>query len=168
MSDLSNLLGDLYGDSSNPDGPPVRHEPAAAERSEWSARRTDDDLAAALSAALAEPPVAPAMPAAPMPAPAMPEAYAPQVEFSAPAPAPAAPAMPTMPVMPIAQQAPVAPVAPARGAWTAAPAEMPAPVAVAVAPAPVAAPVMPAGPRMWARGDDDIFPIAGGAKKKRK
>ena len=49
MSDLSNLLGDLYGDSRNPDGPPVRHEPAATDRTEWSAPRTDDDLAAALA-----------------------------------------------------------------------------------------------------------------------
>ena len=46
MSDLSNLLGDVYGDHS-PDAAPVRREPAAAERSSG-----DFDLTAALSAAL--------------------------------------------------------------------------------------------------------------------
>ena len=143
MSDLSNLLGDLYGDSRSPDGPPVRHEPAAADRAEWSAARTDDDLAAALSAALAEPPAAPAP--APAPAPVMPE-VAPVAEYVAPAPA---------------APAPVAPVAPVAQQWTSAPepVEMPAPAA------PVAS---MAGPRLWLRGDDDITPIVGGAKKKRK
>lgn len=138
MSDLSNLLGDLYGDSRDPDGPSVRHEPAAADRTEWSAARTDDDLAAALSAALAEPPAAPAP--APAPAPAMPEVTT-IADYVAPAPA-STPA-------PVAQQ------------WTSAPesVEMPAPAPVAT---------MPAGPRLWLRGDDDITPIVGGAKKKRK
>ena len=143
MSDLSNLLGDLYGDSRNPDGPPVRHEPAAADRTEWSAPRTDDDLAAALSAALAEPPAAPAMPqVAPAPV-AEYVAPAPVAEYVAPAPAP------------------VAPVAPVAQSWTSVPesVEMSAPSPVAT---------MPAGPRLWLRGDDDIMPISGGAKKKRK
>ena len=57
MSDLSNLLGDVYGDHS-PDAAPVRREPAATERS-----ASDFDLTAALSAALTEPASAPvAMP----------------------------------------------------------------------------------------------------------
>lgn len=141
MSDLSNLLGDLYGDSQNPDGPSVRHEPAATDRTEWSAGRSDDDLAAALSAALAEPPAAPS-----------------------PTPVAAAPVMPEVPPAPVAP-APVIPVAEAPVSapsnWTSAPAsvEMPAPVPVAA---------MSAGPRLWLRGDDDILPIAGAVKKKRK
>ena len=139
MSDLSNLLGDLYGDSRNPDGPPVRHEPAAAERSEWSPSRDNDDLAAALSAALAEPPAAPA----PAPAPVMPAVQ------PAPAPAPVAVA----PVAPVAPIAPVAPVAPVQ--------EYPATIEHAVL-------VGGAGPRMWERGDDDIAPMGGVAKAKKK
>ena len=109
MSDLSNLLGDLYGDSSNPDGPPIRREPAAYERNDF-AGRTDDALSAALSAALAEPaPQAVAMPEVPVaPAPsyvaapveaaprgawtAAPEA-APPVAVSVPVPAMAGPRM---------------------------------------------------------------------------
>ena len=143
MSDLSNLLGELYGDSSTQDGPPLRREPAAAERTEWSAGRPDDDLAAALTAALADT--------------EKPAAYAAPVEAVA-APAPVAPAAPI-----------AAPVAPAEvnvsAAWTSAPA--PEPVMASV---PVSAPasVVHQGPRMWARGDDDIAPVAGGAKKKRK
>lgn len=160
MSDLSNLLGDLYGDSRNPDGPPVRHEPAATERDEWTPVRSDDDLAAALSAALADAPAAPVMPAV---APVA-EPVAPIADYSQPmpAPAPVAPVMPAVAAAPIAPVAPVAAPAPARGAWTAAPAdyEVAAPVAVA-------APVMPAGPRMWARGDDDIFAMSGAAKKRK-
>ena len=109
MSDLSNLLGDVYGDHSD-DAAPVRREPAAFERA-----TTDYDLTAALSAALnAEP--APA-PAAPAPAPA-PAAFAPTVDLSE-APAPRAngwasepAAMPAMSVT-----APVAVVAGGR-VWT--------------------------------------------------
>jgi len=156
MSDLSNLLGDVYGDTSSPDGPPVRHEPAAADRvPEWSedsrldrafadwqpegrgdfgsagSAPIDDDLAAALSAALTEQPVA----AAPTPAPA-----------------------PAAPVAPVA--AAPAPVAPAPAAsWAAAPAPAPAP-----APA-MSTMVAGAGTmRMWAPGDDDIFPMGRVAK----
>ena len=51
MSDLSNLLGDVYGDHSSPDAAPVRHEPAASDRV---------DLTAGLTAALAAPAPAPA------------------------------------------------------------------------------------------------------------
>jgi hypothetical protein len=51
MSDLSNLLGDVYGDHS--DDAPVRREPSAAERS-----AADFDLTSALSQALNTEPVA--------------------------------------------------------------------------------------------------------------
>src|SRR5207302_165744 len=45
MSDLSDLLGELYG--RDPDGPPVRHEPAAEQRMvpEWRAQRAVPDWA---------------------------------------------------------------------------------------------------------------------------
>lgn len=155
MSDLSNLLGDLYRDSDQ-DAAPVRHEPPASERApEWaSASRLeqafdgwapeaqgaavgtpDADLTAALSAALGSTPTMPA------PAPAMPAA-------------PAANAMPA-PAMPEV-----------RSTWTteAAPAAVQAP-----APVPAPAPEMAmaaAGPRIWVRGDDDILPV-GGSRKKR-
>ena len=79
MSDLSNLLGDVYGDHSSADAAPVRHEPAAADRV---------DLAAGMTAALSTP--APA----PVPAPQ------PMVDLSA-AEAPSwtsAPAAPSMSV----------------------------------------------------------------------
>lgn len=161
MSDLSNLLGDLYGEHGNPDGPPVRHEPPAGERApEWASDSrldqafedwtpeahgpgstpitTDDDLTAALSAALGSAPTAPAP--APTPPPAMPQV---PVEMAAPvaapAPAPVAPA-----------PAPAAPAA--STGWTSAPVDTPVPTPVATS-----VPV-PAGPRMWVRGDDDIFP----------
>ncbi|HEX7167427.1 MAG TPA: hypothetical protein VF230_10650 [Acidimicrobiales bacterium] len=123
MSDLSNLLGDLYSGASNPDGPSVRHEPAASDR-----RHEDDDLAAALSAALSD----------------------------TPAPASGGAAM-----RDVLADMPAAPEA--RGAWTSAPAPVAEPVhtsAVSGAPA-------HSGPRLWARGDDDIFPIPGAAKKRR-
>jgi hypothetical protein len=156
MSDLSNLLGDLYGEQGNPDGPPVRHEPPAGERApEWASDSrldqafedwtpeahgagsvpvtSDDDLTAALSAALGS---APAPAPAPTPPPAMSQVPAEMVAPVAPAPAPVAPA----------------PAAPSAG-WASAPADAPA------VPAPVATSVpVPAGPRMWVRGDDDIFP----------
>lgn len=142
MSDLSNLLGDVYGDSSNPDGPPVRHEAPAAERlPEWSEdSRLDRAFAdwqpeshggggfdAAVKSPAADSALADALSAALAPAPA------PVVsEIPAPLPVAAAPA-----------------AAPAKPAWTTAPTVAPAAVA---APAPV---------RMWAPGDDDIFPARG-------
>ena len=172
MSDLSNLLGDVYGDHSSPDGPPVRHEAPASERAyeistprapEWSSesqldrafsgwvpgeapRAGDDDLAAALSAALRSPePVA-----APAPAPVAPV-------MAAPAPAPvAAPSLAES----LAEMAP----APApRAAWTApinltATAPEPAMAMAGVSAAPVAA---------WTRGDDDIFPMSKKGKRKK-
>ena len=55
MSDLSNLLGAVYG-SNDPDGPSTPHEPTAAERAQMPAEpRIDADLAAALNAALVAP-----------------------------------------------------------------------------------------------------------------
>ena len=87
MSDLSNLLGAVYG-SNDPDGPSTRHEPSAADRAAQAPAppRIDDDLAAALSAALVSstPEASVGMPA-PV-APASPTTYAP-----APAPVAAAP-----------------------------------------------------------------------------
>src|SRR3954447_17427350 len=83
MPDLWKALGDVYGDA-DPDGPPVKAEPPAVQR---SAPLLDDDLAAALSAALVNAPtaaVAPSPGAAPPPAPA-------------PTPAPLAVAVPVEP-----------------------------------------------------------------------
>jgi hypothetical protein len=146
MSDLSNLLGDVYGDHS-PDAAPVRRELSADQRApEWAAesqldRAFDgwvpgepptaarpDDLTAALSAALA-----------------------------APAPAPAAPVYETVPMPTIAAAAPAV-EAPAAWTTSAAPAPAPAPAVVA-APATVA---------MWSPGDDDIFPMAKAGRKGKK
>jgi hypothetical protein len=77
MSDLSNLLGDVYGDHSSADAAPVRHEPPAVERVDLTAFS------------------APAPAPAPMPmvdlsyaeAPAAPAFVAPSVSVSAPVPA---------------------------------------------------------------------------------
>ena len=77
MSDLSNLLGDVYGDHSSPDAAPVRHEPAAADRFGGG-----EDLTAALSAALTAPAPAPA-PVAPASAPVAAPAPRPTVDLSA-------------------------------------------------------------------------------------
>lgn len=147
MSDLSNLLGDVYGDhSTSLDGPPVRREPAADQRApEWAGDNQLDrafenwvpgepptarqDLTSALHAALAAPAPAPAL-TAPVPAPAL----------EAP--------------MPRYAEAPAAP----KGAWTTG--------AVATAPAPVA--VAAPAAASWSFGDDDIFPMGRGGKKAKK
>ena len=92
MSDLSNLLGAVYG-SNDPDGPSTRHEPSAADRAAQASAppRIDDDLAAALSAALVsstpEPNVGMPAPVAPAP----PTTYAPAPAPVAQAPAPMMP-----------------------------------------------------------------------------
>ncbi|HUP86184.1 MAG TPA: hypothetical protein VM143_11000 [Acidimicrobiales bacterium] len=86
MSDLSNLLGDVYGERSAADAAPVRHEPAAADRS---------DLIAGLNAAFPAPVPAPApLPMvdltaveAPMPSWTSTPVAAPSVSVSAPVPA---------------------------------------------------------------------------------
>lgn len=157
MSDLSNLLGDLYGDA-DPDGAPVRHEAPASEREEWVGH-VDQDLAAALSAALADvPPSSAPVPPVSLAMPSLTtdldhREVAPPVAHVAPTPAPAAPAavVPT-PVAPATVAAAPAPVSPSN--WTSAP----EPVApVTAAPAPMA--------RMWMRGDDDVFPSFGRSSK---
>jgi len=97
MSDLSNLLGDVYGDHS-PDAAPVRRESAASERApEWSSdgRVFDGSV----------PDAAPAQASAPV------MAAAPQ---AAPTPDP-------VPMPTLAHAAADAPVA-TRGGWTASPA----------------------------------------------
>ena len=90
MSDLSNLLGAVYG-SSDPDGPSTPHEPSAADRAAQAVAppRIDDDLAAALSAALVSstPENNVGMPAPVAPPPAT--TYAPAPVPPAPAPEPA-------------------------------------------------------------------------------
>jgi anti-sigma factor RsiW len=93
MSDLSNLLGDVYGDHS-PDAAPVRREPAAADRaSEWA--RSGDELTAALSTILTAPAPAPVM--APV---SLPVAPAPIVDLApAPIPAPSFSVSAPMPAM---------------------------------------------------------------------
>jgi hypothetical protein len=153
MSDLSNLLGAVYGET-DPDGPPVRHEAPASERMEaagWgqhivafespaSSGINDDDIASALSAALMD--AAPV--ASPAPAPAF-EAPAPVVSLiETPAPAPMAPA--PEPVF----------AAPAQSTWSNAATAVVAPPVAAVTP-----------PRLWIFGDDDIFPGAKGGKGKK-
>ena len=63
MSDLSKVLGDLYG-ATDPDGPPVKQEAPAAERaaaeqepaSETVTGGTDEDLQTVLNEALAKAP----------------------------------------------------------------------------------------------------------------
>ncbi len=170
MSDLSNLLGDVYGDQHSPDAAPVRREPAAAQRApEWSsesqldkafegwvpgeppaARQPDpagDDLSAALAAALSADRigVAPSQPApAPAPAPA-------QARLPEPAP------MPTLAHT-------LADLGEARTeTWTA---PVAAPQPAAPAPQPAAYPAAPAAPvAAWSPGDDDIFPLGRGGKK---
>ena len=57
MPDLWKALGDVYGDT-NADAPPVKVEAPAEQRA--STLPLDDDLAAALSAALVNAPAAPA------------------------------------------------------------------------------------------------------------
>ena len=144
MSDLSNLLGDVYGDHS-PDAAPVRRELSADERApEWSAdshldkafagwvpgeppTSSNADLTAALSAALASP---------------------------APAPAP----VPTPEVVPMPSLAQTLSEEMPAPAWTSEPVSVP-----------VAAVAAPGVTAFWQPGDDDIFPMArGGRKGKRK
>lgn len=163
MSDLSNLLGDVYGAPSH-DEPPARREPAASDRRdefdrrapEWSSQsRLDQAFAGWVPG---EPPAGGEQPAEALavearrpqaPPPAMPafQAHAPM----APAPAPMGPA-------PMA----AAPAPAPRPAWTAPPS------APAAAPLKEMAVVAPAPGRSWLMGDDDIFPGGKGKKAKRK
>lgn len=157
MSDLSNLLGDVYGDHRSADAAPVRHEPSADLRApQWAdesqldrafegwvpgeppTESRPDDLTAALAAALAAPTPAPTPAPAPAPAP-----FYDAVPLPSLAPAPA-------PLVPVQAAAP----------WTtSAPGPAPAP-----APAPVIVSA-PAAVTMWSPGDDDIFPMAKGGRK---
>ena len=110
MSDLTNLLGDLYGDTSNPDGPPVRREAPAFDRTRGS--RGDDDLATALSAALAEPPT----PVAPAPAPVVHTASQPVEAQVSSSPRGAWTAPPAQHAEPVYTSSPVATVT--SGGWS--------------------------------------------------
>src|SRR5881394_2733758 len=88
MPELWKALGDVYGDT-DPDGPPTRVEPPAAHR---SAPPLDDDLAAALSAALVNAPAPTPTPVAPVPPPPAPPAtVAPAADPVAPLPLPVPP-----------------------------------------------------------------------------
>jgi hypothetical protein len=143
MSDLSNLLGDVYGDHP-PDAAPVRREPAAHERApEWS---SESQLDRAFDGWVpGEPPTS---------------AGSDLTDALAAALAPSAPAPEPVPMPTLAQALSEAPVAP-RSAWTASSAPAPAP-----APAPMTVSA-PAASGFWSPGDDDIFPMAKGSKKKK-
>ncbi|CAA9258476.1 MAG: hypothetical protein AVDCRST_MAG50-2744 [uncultured Acidimicrobiales bacterium] len=180
MSDLSHLLGDVYGER-DPDSPPVAGEPSADERGMGSSARKpgapdiddllrfsaparpgaapgpalDDDLAAALSAALGD--VAKPVPAAtaadfddmppppaPKPAPVAPA----RQQAAAPASSPAAAVRVPTPQPPAGSSA-----------WSAAPHR-------ATVEASAGNP-MPAQHRLWQPGDDDIFPSATAKRAKR-
>src|SRR5438477_6769933 len=107
MPDLWKALGDVYGDA---DDRPVHVEPAATERgTQPGPAPLDDDLAAALSAALVERPTpAPEPPFVAPPVAAQPVAAQPVAPPVAHPVAPPAPVAAPMPVAPAA----VAPVPP--------------------------------------------------------
>lgn len=100
MSDLSNLLGNVY-ETSSPDGPPVRREPSADERLERPEIRFDPPASERLESEITSA-ISDVVESAPAPAP-QPVQPAPQpVAYEAPAPAPQqswnAPAAVTAPV----------------------------------------------------------------------
>ena len=127
MSDLSNLLGNVY--SGEADGRSVTREPAANLRN-TGVPALDDDLAAALSAAIVEA----SAPGQPVAAPAPPVA---SPEFPMPLQPQPAPEI-EMPRMTAPLAAPAAPPA-----WVPPPQMIQAPVSHAI---------------NWALGDDDIVP----------
>ena len=150
MPDLWKALGDVYGDTS-PDAPPVKVEPAAEQRT--VTLPLDDDLAAALSAALVNAPAGPAPVAAP-----------------APTPVPVAPPAPVVPPVPVAFVPPVVvpePVVPAAqdkvASWLA---EIETRQELRDK-GPDLEAALPEGPT-WARADDDIVPSKGKGKAGRK
>src|SRR3954454_9921042 len=183
MPDLWKALGDVYGEG-QADRPPVRREPAASERTPADASADagpgrfnttlplDDDLAAALSAALVNAPT--------------PGSDAPVLDpvFQAPSPlAPPAPMVQTPPPVPSFAVVPAPPVAPPAPKPVAAPTTTSPVAAVPAAPAgevqgrvsswiaeiedrnrrreegPDLAAAVADGPA-WSRTDDDIVPVA--------
>lgn len=167
MSDLSNLLGTVYGDNT-PDGPPVHREPAADDRAPaWADEARLDE--AFQNWTPGPGPDAPAhehdmMGSRPMViSPADPDHdLAAALSAALAAESPAAPIM-AAPAPRVQAPAPMAPVA-----------QMPT---MAVAPTyapPVMAPTMSApvaamAVAMWQFGDDDIFPMGRkGAKKSKR
>ena len=194
MPDLWKALGDVYGDS-DPDAAPVLREAPASERYGDPLPRygtqlpLDDDLAAALSAALVNAPTP-----APGAAPLVPPAAAP-LAAAAPAYTPPVAPLPAASVAPAAAVAPPAPVSPPVPVSPTAPAAVP-PAPATPAPAPSApAAHAAAGARVtswiaeienrnrrrdegpdlsavvqgptWTRSDDDILPTAGKRRGRR-
>jgi hypothetical protein len=145
MPDLWKALGDVYGDA-DPDGPPVKAEPPAVQR---SAPLLDDDLAAALSAALVNAPTASVAPS-PAAAPAPP-----------PAPIPAPVAVPLAVAVPVEPEA--EPAAQKVASWL---------VEIeqrqhAREQGPDLEAALPAGPT-WTRVDDDILPKSKAGRRGRR
>ncbi|MBW3556915.1 MAG: hypothetical protein KY454_08265 [Actinobacteria bacterium] len=168
MSDLSNLLGDVYGHNSASDAPPAPKAPAGGRAPEW-ASDSQLDRAFADWEPEARYPLAPAPAPAPVaqPSPSADDhlvaALSAALTESLPHPTAPAPAPAVAP-----QPAPVvAPVPRPAQAMTPTPPASPGPAAVpAPAPMVVAAPGVAA--KAWAPGDDDIFPNAKGAKNKKR
>ena len=181
MPDLWKALGDVYGDA---DARPVHREPAADDRSPQPSVVVplDDDLAAALSAALVEgpspaPEAAPPPPVAAPPAPAPPPAPVAPVVAAAPAPSPApvpAPAPPVvaptpLPVAPTPPPEAEIPIVPVEGAqekistWLA---DIDARQKLREQGPPVEA--IEAVGSAWRRGDDDILPARAAKRDRRK
>ena len=151
MPDLWKALGDVYGDA---DARPVHVEPAATERGTQQGP-LDDDLAAALSAALVDGPApAPKAPVTPVSAPA-----------PAPAPIAAAP-LPVAPTPPPSQQVPIVPVEGAQEKISTWLADIDARQRLREQGPPVAA-IESVG-EAWRRGDDDILPAKAAKRRGRK
>jgi hypothetical protein len=181
MPDLWKALGDVYGEA-GPDARPVATERSADARvgELTTSLPLDDDLAAALSAALVDGPRTPP-PASSVPPPAPAAPAAPIAADTPPVAAPVAPAAGVAPVAPVAPAVTQAPVAPAAAPIPSADA-MPAGAAgerVSAWLADISArqrlreqgpdldAVIPDTP-VWQRGDDDILPAAGRAKGKKR
>ncbi len=138
MSDLSNLLGDVYGDHRSPDAAPVRRELSADQRTpEWSSETQLDQTFEGWV-----PGESPTRPS----------------DLSAVA-APPAPLSDPVPMPSLAHALAEAPQGTQAG-WASGPSVAPVPaMAMAMASVPMAA----AG--VWQPGDDDIFPMPKGTKK---
>src|SRR4051794_30021637 len=192
MPDLWKALGDVYGEG-GADAPPVRREPAASERAAEAGRfgtalPLDDDLAAALSAALVNAPTpgTDAVAADSVTTFGGPSAITAPAPLMAPVPlTPPAPVAAPIGITPPAPVVPAAPVAPAAAAAPAAPTSMPAPppgevhgrVTTWIAEiedrnrrreeGPDLAAASATGPN-WSRIDDDIIPAAAQKRRFRK